>query len=285
LAAAVGIDIEGEINRARAVAQLSKLVSVKMRAQRAGDVAKTRLPQHGMVEQPLDENHVRVLLNLLPTIQATLRAGEESMGEGDAGTAAVEVNDTSALAAREDDALVESIVALRIEQAETPQEIERITLSGEMPAQAPPRGITDAQFFDQGKIAQSSLLKIAECLGVAIELLLIESDGLLEHGGRVGGRSALLLEVNEAFAKGQMTGQLDKANEIAALSATVTVKEIFAGVDIKGRAGVRVQGTESDELGAVSGRPSDPILLPEIIEQRKMLFQFFDVLAHGAFCL
>ena len=89
----------------------------------------------------------------------------------------------------------------------------------------------------------------------------------------------MLLEVNEAFAKGQMTGQLDKANEIAALSATVTVKEIFAGVDIKGRAGVRVQGTESDELGAVCGRPSDPILLPEIIEQRKMLFQFFDVLA------
>jgi hypothetical protein len=87
----------------------------------------------------------------------------------------------------------------------------------------------------------------------------------------------------EAIAKGQMTGQLDKANEIAAPSATVTVKEIFAGVDIKGRAGVRVQGTESDELGAVSGRPSDPILLPEIIEQRKVLFQFFDVLATAQF--
>ena len=41
------------------------------------------------------------------------------MGEGDAGTAAVEVNDTSASAAREDDAPVESVAALWVEQAET----------------------------------------------------------------------------------------------------------------------------------------------------------------------
>jgi hypothetical protein len=32
----------------------------------------------------------------------------------------------------------------------------------------------------------------------------------------------------------------------------------------------------------VSGGPGDPILLPQIIEQRKALFQFFDVLAHDA---
>ena len=93
LAAAVGIDIEGEINGARTVAQLSKLAGVEMRAQRAGDVAKTRLPQHGIVEQPLDENHLGALPNLLPGIQATLRAGKESMGEGGSDTAAVEVDD------------------------------------------------------------------------------------------------------------------------------------------------------------------------------------------------
>jgi hypothetical protein len=79
-----------------------------------------------------------------------------------------------------------------------------------------------------------------------------------------------------------MAGQLDKANEIAALTATVTVKEIFAGVDIERRSGFRVQGTEPEELGAVSGGPGDPILLPQIIKQRKTLFQFFDVLAHNA---
>ena len=68
LAAAVGIDIEGEIDRARAVTQLLKLVGVQMRAQRASDVAETRLPQHGIVEQPLDENHFGAMLNLLPGI-------------------------------------------------------------------------------------------------------------------------------------------------------------------------------------------------------------------------
>jgi hypothetical protein len=79
-----------------------------------------------------------------------------------------------------------------------------------------------------------------------------------------------------------MTGQLDKAKEIAALAATVTVKEIFAVIDIERRAGFRMQGTESDELVAVSGGPGGPMLLPQIIEQRKALFQFFDVLAHDA---
>jgi hypothetical protein len=111
------------------------------------------------------------------------------------------------------------------------------------------------------RVAQSSLLEIAQCLGVAIKLLLIESRGLLEYGGRVGGRSALLLEVSETLAEGKMTGQLDKANEIAALSATVAVKEIFAGVDIERRSGFWMQGTESDELVAVSGGPGGPMLL------------------------
>src|SRR5438093_13391839 len=71
LATAVGVRIEGEINRARTVAQLLKLTRVQMRAERAGDVAKTCLPQHGIVEQPLDENDLGALLNLFPGIQTT----------------------------------------------------------------------------------------------------------------------------------------------------------------------------------------------------------------------
>src|SRR2546429_9009281 len=63
-----------EKDRARAIAQLTKLVSVEMRAQRAGEVAKPRLPQHGIVEQSLDENHLGALLDLLPGVQATLGA-------------------------------------------------------------------------------------------------------------------------------------------------------------------------------------------------------------------
>lgn len=75
LAAAVGIDIEGEIDRARAVAQLLKLAGVQMRAQRAGDVAKTCLPQHREIEQTFDQNHRAKLANRFPSEQATLGAG------------------------------------------------------------------------------------------------------------------------------------------------------------------------------------------------------------------
>ena len=162
------------------------------------------------------------------------------MGEGGSDTAAVKIDDASAQTAGEDDAPVEGIVALRIEQAETLQEIARISLRGEMATQVPARGVADAQFSDQGGIVQSALLQIAQRLRVAIELLLIEGGGLLEHSSKVSGRSVLLLEVGEALAERQMTRQLDKAKEIAALAATMTVEEIFAGVDIERRAGFLV---------------------------------------------
>ena len=58
-----------------------------------------------------------------------------------------------------------------------------------MPAQAPAGGVANPQFFDGGGIVQSALLQIVQCFGVAIELLLIESGGLLQNGSGVGGRS------------------------------------------------------------------------------------------------
>ena len=108
------------------------------------------------------------------------------MSEGGIDAAAVEVDDASALAAREDDPPVKGVAALRVEQTETPQEMERIALSREMTAQTRAGGVANPQVFDRGEIVQAALLKIVQRLGVAIELLLIESGGLFEHGGRVG---------------------------------------------------------------------------------------------------
>ncbi len=93
-------------------------------------------------------------------------------------------------------------------------------------------------------------------------MLLVESGRPREHDGRVGGRSALLLKIGKALAKRQVLRQLDEANQIAALAAAVAVEEILAGVDIEGRPGFGVQRTESHELGPVTRRPGDPILLP-----------------------
>jgi len=127
------------------------------------------------------------------------------MGEGGADAAAVEVDDASAVAAGEDNTLAESIVALWSDEAESLQEIERIALNGEMATQISARGVADAQFFDQGGIMHSALLKIAQCLRVPRQLLLIESCGFLQHIGRVGG-SDLSLEESEALAEGEMPG-------------------------------------------------------------------------------
>lgn len=93
LAALVVIDVEGEIDGARAVAQLEKLVRVEMSSQRTGDVVKACLPQHGIVEQPFDKNHLRGVPDLLPCIQAALGAGQEAMSESSADAAAIEIND------------------------------------------------------------------------------------------------------------------------------------------------------------------------------------------------
>ena len=50
------------------------------------------------------------------------------MSAGGSDTAAVEIDDASGLATREDDAPVKGVAALRVEQAETPQEIEKNSL-------------------------------------------------------------------------------------------------------------------------------------------------------------
>ena len=62
----------------------------------------------------------------------------------------------------------------------------------------------------------------------------------------------------------------------------MAVKEILAGIDIERRPSFRVQGTESHELGALTRGPTDPILLSQVIEQWKSLFELFEILAHGA---
>ncbi len=281
MAAAVGIGIEGEKNGARAVAQLSKLVGVEGSAQRAGDVAKTRLPQHGIVEQPLDENELGAWPNLLPGMQATPGAREKSMSAGGIDTTAVEVDDASCLATREDDAPVKGVAALRVEQAETPQEIQRIALSCEMTAQARAGGVADPQVLDRGGIVQSALLKILAPRGsdrVAVDrrwrLAPARQQGRLEERFAAGGKRGF-----GGRTDGGTTGQSEGGRRLA---AAVTVKEIFAGVDVERRPGFRVQRTESDELGAVTYRPGGPMLLPQIIQQRQALFEFFDILVHGA---
>ncbi len=96
-------------------------------------------------------------------------------------------------------------------------------MSVETTAQAPAGGIADLELFDQGGILQSALVEITHRFGVVIELLSIERGGLLEDSGdRVVCRTGLLLQVSEALAEGQVAGQLDKANQVAALPSAMS---------------------------------------------------------------
>ena len=115
-----------------------------------------------------------------------------------------------------------------------------------------------------------------------IELLLIESSSLFEHGGSADCRSGLCIQASEALAEGQMAGQLDKANQIAALPAAVAVEDIFARVDLERGLGLLVQRTESGELGSTD-RMACPVMLPQILQQRQLPLECFNVFAHSAF--
>ena len=183
-----------------AVAQLAKLVRGQMSAQRTGGVAEACLPQHRKIEHTFNENHGGELANRFPGDQVTFGAGEESMREGSADTAAVQVDDVAVPAAGEDDALEEGVVAFAVREAGALQQIERIALSEEVTPQVPARGITDLQLPDHGGVVHSALFQIPPCLRVAIELLLIESGSLRQHGGRVCG-SASLFKVGELWRK------------------------------------------------------------------------------------
>jgi hypothetical protein len=129
------------------------------------------------------------------------------MSEGRADTATVEVDDVFVLSQGEDDALKESIRALRVDQASSSQQIEGIALCREMTAQTPAGCIADPELLDQGRIIKSTLNEIVQRLRVVIQLLLIESGGLLKHGGgRVVFGRGLWIEISDALMEGQTAG-------------------------------------------------------------------------------
>src|SRR5215467_5840036 len=79
LAAAVGVGIEGHVDGSGPVAQLPELASIEMGSQRTGDVLKPGLPQHGIVDQALDEDDFRMRSGLRPAVQAAFRSRQKAV--------------------------------------------------------------------------------------------------------------------------------------------------------------------------------------------------------------
>ena len=75
--AAVAVSIEGQPHSPMVAAQLLILWCIQMRAQRAGDVVKTCLPQCGIVEETFDQNDLRSGSDVVPSVKAALAAWQE----------------------------------------------------------------------------------------------------------------------------------------------------------------------------------------------------------------
>src|SRR5215469_12136635 len=82
---------------------------------------------------------------------------------------------------------------------------------------------------------------------MTVELQLVKGGGRIQQLGVVSGRHPLL-EVGETLPEGEMLRQLDKTNQVAPLTTAVTVEQVLAGINVKGRARFRVQGTQPHEL-------------------------------------
>ena len=164
LAAAVAVGIKGQIDGSGTVAELPELARIEMSSHRAGDVVKTGLPQHGVVEQTLDENHFRISPDLLPCIQAALGARQEAMRRRRSReAAAIEV-----AFQRKDDAMHVGVVAGGSHQAGLTQSLERVAQLRQPTSQATAGRVADPHVLDQFRRADSALVQIGNRLAVAV---------------------------------------------------------------------------------------------------------------------
>src|SRR5712691_6974665 len=148
-----------------------------------------------------------------------------------------------------------------------------------MTSQIAAGGIAEAQFLDQVRIPQTSILQILDRFGMSVELHLVKVGGFREHLG-LRGQSDVLLQTDEALAEGEVLGKLHKADQVTAALTAVTVEQILAGIDIERRPGIPVQRAESHELLSCGDAATGPVAPLQVLQQRNTLFELFQILTH-----
>jgi hypothetical protein len=151
-----------------------------MSAHGALGMAKTGLPEHRQVKQTFDQDHAGEVADGLPSKQAAFRAGQQLVRESTADTTAIQVDDVTLFAAREQDAAPEAVATLWADQPGAPQRLEGIAEGRQMAVLTPAGGVADGSFFQEGGVAQSAPLEILNRFPMTVELQLVKGAGLLE---------------------------------------------------------------------------------------------------------
>src|SRR6266481_4097889 len=136
-----------------------------MISHRAGEIAKTGLPQDGVVEEPLDEYHVRVLPDLLPAIQAALGAWQEAVRRRRSREAAA----IQIAFQRKDNAAPVCVVANGSDQTGMTHRRERVDQMCQPTSQTTAaRRVTNSHVLDQFRRADSASIQIDNRLTVTV---------------------------------------------------------------------------------------------------------------------
>ena len=200
------------------------------------------------------------------------------MGEGTTNTAAVQVDDAILLAAGKDDAPAKSIRALRINQARFKDPLKRVAEALQISAHTAATSVTNAELLDELRIMYAALGQIVHALTMTMQFELVEAGGTSEQ---LRSGSEFLRQVDDTLAKGEMARQFDKANQVAAAPTAVTIEQVFLSIDVERGMGLLMQRAESDELRPGADLLAFPLVPVQVFEQRNMLFEPFEVLAHG----
>jgi hypothetical protein len=110
----------------------------------------------------------------------TFRARQQSMRESRTDTAAIEVDRAPLLAAWKNHAPAKSIPTLVADQPRPPQHIKGIAPVHQMTPQIAAQSVAHAQFLQQGRIPEASLVQILHRFGMAVERPLVKGRGLVQ---------------------------------------------------------------------------------------------------------
>ena len=125
---------------------------------------KAGLPQNGVIEQALDENHLWILSGLLPRVQATLGGRQETMRRcRGRHAAAIEV----ALEWKHD-TMRKGVLSGGGHQTGLTQRLERVAQLHQPSSQAAARRVANPHVLDQCRRADTTLVQISNRLSMAV---------------------------------------------------------------------------------------------------------------------